>query len=1051
MMDVILERLVNPDNKYRCIPFWSWNGDLDPEEVRRQVRDMAESGFGGYFIHARAGLKTPYFGESWMACIDACIDEGRKQGIKTWLYDENGYPSGFSGGIVPAAGLAFQQKHLDFEVMKAGGAVAPKGSSGMNPTVPGTGLPEASQDRSIPSEDPSDQTCLAFYRTSGSFERVNPIELNEDEMVLRVSYTVNPYYSDMLNPAAVKAFIDTTYEPYYARFGAYFGKEIPGIFTDEPQYGRKGFPWSDALPGKFREMHGRDLLDCLSALHFKSPEHHEIRHSFWSTVTDLFVNGCSKQLADWCESHQCSLTGHVLLEEDMRFQTLCSGSAMAFYRHMQIPGIDWLGKATGTPVSLKQVVSAALQSGRELILSEMFAAAGWNTTLAELKHIAEWQYVLGINLTCAHLYAYTLSGMRKKDHPPGLSHQSNWWAASRSFNDYFARLGQLLSEGEPGEQLLVIHPLRSGWISMDTACNEKAVNAEMSFLDASFEKLSKKLSGMHVDYHFGDEGMISEMGEVEENVFRIGKCRYKSVLIPQARTLEPHTARLLEQYAQAGGKLFCLDEFPTMINGVPAEDLKWLRDQCVLLDLDISTDLSLTAMGCNPVSVAEVHGGEAEAIYHNVRLYGEKAVLFLVNMDEKDSHSVHVELYGYLPSCSLDLQSCTSSNQSLSSAADGRMPLHFEPAQSHILVFDKVAASSIPDKGTFVPTLEREPDLSICSAKPEAAQILRMDNKWVLRDRTPNVLVLDVCKYSVEGGAWSPLLPVTQVQKELLLLGRSVSVALSFAFEVRNLPVESSEMHLAVELAGSFELSINGSKVPTTGCTWWKDKSFGKMSIREHVRAGVNRIELQTVFRNSEAVMEKVKRAEKFEAEMNMLTYLSEFENIYLLGDFGVYSDTPALPGNEDSMTHTGPFWIGLPPGETGTNLTTAGFPFFTGSVLLEQAFRVEEGMRFDSVKMALNPHCAYSRLYINGVPVRTILWSPYETEIGDYVKEGINRIGLELFSTDRNLFGPHHHPDGELRQLGPKQFSNADGWLETYNLVQFGVGEEVSVRIHAQ
>ena len=199
-----LDRLRDPDIKYRAIPFWSWNGELDPEELRAQVRDMAASGFGGYFVHARAGLKTPYFGEDWMRCIEACVDEGDRRGVRTWLYDENGYPSGFAGGAVPALGPDYVQKHLHFEILPA------------RDLVPG-------------------ETTIALYRPGQDYTRADLPEIPGDETVLHAFYKPNPYYADLLDRKVVRAFIDSTYEPYYERFGRFFGGSIRGIFTDEPQ------------------------------------------------------------------------------------------------------------------------------------------------------------------------------------------------------------------------------------------------------------------------------------------------------------------------------------------------------------------------------------------------------------------------------------------------------------------------------------------------------------------------------------------------------------------------------------------------------------------------------------------------------------------------------------------------------------------------------------------------------------------------------------------------------------------------------------------------
>ena len=48
----------NPGCAYRAKPFWSWNGELREDEVRRQIGVMQEMGLGGYFMHSRAGTRN---------------------------------------------------------------------------------------------------------------------------------------------------------------------------------------------------------------------------------------------------------------------------------------------------------------------------------------------------------------------------------------------------------------------------------------------------------------------------------------------------------------------------------------------------------------------------------------------------------------------------------------------------------------------------------------------------------------------------------------------------------------------------------------------------------------------------------------------------------------------------------------------------------------------------------------------------------------------------------------------------------------------------------
>ena len=117
MRKELREKLRNPDAYYRSLPFWAWNGKLDPEELVRHVRLMQEAGVGGFFIHSRDGLETEYLGTEWMECVKAVVAEAKKLGMYAWLYDEDRWPSGTAGGRVPAGGDAYRCKGLTLEVL----------------------------------------------------------------------------------------------------------------------------------------------------------------------------------------------------------------------------------------------------------------------------------------------------------------------------------------------------------------------------------------------------------------------------------------------------------------------------------------------------------------------------------------------------------------------------------------------------------------------------------------------------------------------------------------------------------------------------------------------------------------------------------------------------------------------------------------------------------------------------------------------------------------------------------------------------------------------
>lgn len=55
--------------RHNNLMFWSWNGDMEPNEIKRQIKSFKEIQAGGFFIHARAGLKIPYMQYEWLYAV----------------------------------------------------------------------------------------------------------------------------------------------------------------------------------------------------------------------------------------------------------------------------------------------------------------------------------------------------------------------------------------------------------------------------------------------------------------------------------------------------------------------------------------------------------------------------------------------------------------------------------------------------------------------------------------------------------------------------------------------------------------------------------------------------------------------------------------------------------------------------------------------------------------------------------------------------------------------------------------------------------------------
>ena len=103
----------SPGALYRDTPFWAWNCKLEPEELKRQIRIFKQMGMGGFHMHARTGLDTPYLSPEFMNCVKECVRTAKDLDMLAWLYDEDRWPSGAAGGFV-TRNPEFRARHLLF-------------------------------------------------------------------------------------------------------------------------------------------------------------------------------------------------------------------------------------------------------------------------------------------------------------------------------------------------------------------------------------------------------------------------------------------------------------------------------------------------------------------------------------------------------------------------------------------------------------------------------------------------------------------------------------------------------------------------------------------------------------------------------------------------------------------------------------------------------------------------------------------------------------------------------------------------------------------------
>ena len=778
---------------YAAIPFWSWNNELNEEKLVRQIEEMKEAGMGGFIMHARTGLTTEYLGEKWFSCVDACLKKAKELGMNAWIYDENGWPSGFVGGRLLEE-EKYRAQFLRFAV-----------------------------------KDEFDKDAfVAYMDTPNGFQRVHGAVENVKEYYCVYLHT-SPANTDILDPAVVDEFIRLTHEEYYKRFSESFGKELVGFFTDEPQYYRAETPYPRTVKKAFEEKYGEDVLDGLVYLFVHDKRGYAFREKYFQTLNELYVNNFYKKLYDWCEVHQCKLTGHSVEESNLAFQMWGGAAVMPTYAFEHIPGVDCLGRECGSELAPKQVGSVASQLGAKQVLTETFGCAGYDVTPRELKSLGDYQFFNGVSLMCHHLYPYSMSGQGKHDHPPVFSKHGNWWEGFRSFNDYFTKLGYIVSNTTEKYDVLVVHPMRS--IYLEYIRQEDY--ASVKKLEESFARLLSELRKNGVQYQFADENILKTYGKAEGDKIVIGQREYDTVIVPEMDNISRSTLEILKAYE---GKLF-IESTPKYVDGVCEK---------VALVSNISFE--------KIVAQAEICYRNEDGLVGLTSRVGEIGeFLFLKNYSRTESS--RVQMQGVAEKYkALDLETFETKNI----ANDWTLPA----CEGMILIKDETAKEEIP----------------VCKKEDVTA-------RFAVTNLTENYLVLDYAQISFDGKTFGERQPLPQIFEKLLREDYKGKLFIKHTFTVK----DQIPLKIFMEKGKWLSAKLNGEALSFAESAF--DFNFIEADASSAIKVGENTFVYEVDYYQHDGVQFALFDPLATESLRNCLYYDTHIENVYVKGDFTVESD----------------------------------------------------------------------------------------------------------------------------------------------------------------
>ncbi len=981
---------------------------MEPDEVRRQVGLIKQGGWGGAFVHSRIGLTTPYLGADWFKAVDATLEACQKEGLLVWLYDEDKWPSGYSGGTVPLADRRFRAKAL---LARPSGEEAPAECEPLGEPVEGLQL----YLWTAPLGDPWFNGTCAVDRGS---------------------------------KAAMAKFIEDAYESYFRRYGSHYGEAIQAEFTDEPCMMFRvaspsgAVPHSEAAFERFEEMHGYDPRPHLHQLFTEAPSAERFRLHWHRTINDLFENHFSRQLGDWCSEHGISLTGHYMCEHGVFAQQNWGVKIMPNYRHQDIPGIDHLGRQIHERITAKQCQSVVNQFGKKRMLSELYGVAGGGLSFEDRKWIALQQIALGVNLLNPHLSLYTMAGCRKRDFPQNIFYQQPWWELNHLLDVGLARLCFAMSQGACRAGILLVHPQESAqalwqtrtagfdeeltapWEGQDWNSVTPAGEHRIKTIEKQFFTCIDLLLGAQRSFDLGDETILRDHGRAVRKDgdihLQVKKMRYRLVVIPSMETMAPETFRLLKSFHDAGGAILVNGEPPRKTDGVESEELSaWIES----LPRTTNERFAAAMEEIVPASVRveNVQRGNLSLLWtHPRQLEDGSRLLLLVNLSRTQTFSGDIRIqdsseYAY--------------RFDESSGAITHVPLRVDDSKGMFLSVEMAPCEC----RLFLFTETQKPEGFLSRATASALltgmePALQLDH-WRYERPDDNALTLDYAAWKEGEGDWSPgEVPVIELQNALNARKYDGFLALRYAFCMDGLAPDR-RLHLVVEHPERCRIFLNGERIHYADLPFWRDIRWLPIDITGRAKPGCNQIVLE---------YEPFQHGDPAIVEPATARYGTEIEALYLVGDFSVagkmtgtaplqprFRDWQVPPVEVETLERRGIHLADPRPLHAG-DATSQGLPFYAGRLRMDCDLPpLDQGI--GPVFLEIEKlNAAVAEVQVDGCTVGYFLARPYRVELPESARDGrSHQLSIVLYSTLRNLLGPHHHADGELIEVGPDQFSS--------------------------
>lgn len=999
-----------PTCEYRGAPFWAWNTSLNPEELKEQIDIFHEMGFGGFHMHVRQGLESPYLSEEFMDAVECCVEKAKKENMLAWLYDEDRWPSGYAGGFVTQH-KKYRQRYLLMTKQDR----------------------ETTDDLTRVYEDGMDYFLGAFdvkLNERGemtSYQKIGRSEEGKNKWYyfLCTQQGGEPRYNyqsyvDVMSAEAIDEFIRVTHEAYQEKIGDEFGKTVPAVFTDEPMLLRtalpsSGFsekdarlPWTLDFGETYKMQYGEEPENYLPELFFAGDDSHAktTKYQYYRHVSERFAEGYMDRIGKWCGQNDIMFTGHMMGEDLLDSSIGYNGDVMRMYKEMHLPGIDMLFNKQHY-VTAKQCQSVVRQYGKEGMMSELYGVTGWDFDFRGHKFQGDWQACLGVTVRVPHLAWQTMKGEGKRDYPASIFYQSPWYKEYKRVEDHFARVNTAMTRGTASVKTAVLHPVESFWL----LCGSKAeTSVERHEMESHFKELAEWLLTGSIDFDYLAESLLEDLCSEGGNPLCVGKMKYDTIIVADCVTLRPYTIKLLKDFKEKGGNLIFVGKTPYLSLARPSKDVELLVKEAVTLPYS-KASIYKAMSDRHEVLLRHQNGYMTEHLMYQLRKDGEDKWLFVANTEKPElahvskKQDICITVKGiYEPY--------------LYNTLNGEIEkISYKNEDGATQIFAAVYNST-----SLLVKLEKREQVSTYMAQDSTVfdEEIYVPSEVDFSLEEPNVLLLDMAKFSVDNGPvckTEEMMRIDErVRKQLHLTSRSFKVVqpwvirdtpedhtLKLIFRIESL-IEYDSPLLAIENPDKADIVWNGEKVTKEVNGYYVDKYIHTIPLPS-LKIGENILEISMPF-----------------------GLRTDLECCYLLGDFGT-----SCVGRKAVITPE-------PKKLQYGSVVNQGLAFYGGNV----QYHTEMVLDKDSdVEIEISHYRgAMIKVLLDGAEQGEIIYAPYKTILKN-VSKGVHKVTYICYGNRYNTFAALHSliADQEYPNITPDFWrSSGQEWSYEYQFRPMGI-----------